>query len=221
MENDMPNVNIRISVQSLPSPQGPIATVLMITCSNKYLRAIRHILTTRSPHLFGMYTCIISKNWTEFFSESDYKKQLKDHNNFVNTTNAIEICYVIPEALRATYHPNGGTDSVIKYCKDNFICTFEETMESKDKGRFMALVDKHRHQEKMALLYDVLVTNYNSIGNGIFSQQSIDSYGTTPRIGNPYYEKALSEAVKSNIQVNDDYYKAATKGTNQAYEDNE
>ena len=120
----MPNVNIRISVQSLPSPQRPIATVLMITCSNKFLSVIRHILTTRSPHLFGMYTCIISKNWTEFFSESDYKKQLKDHNNFVNTTKAIEICYVIPEALRAIYHLNGETDSVIKYCKDNFICTF-------------------------------------------------------------------------------------------------
>ena len=64
MEDDMPNVNIRITVQHLTSTQRPIATVLMITCANKYLRAIRHILTTRSPHLFGMYTCIISKNWT-------------------------------------------------------------------------------------------------------------------------------------------------------------
>ena len=99
MEDDIPNVNIRISVQRLPSLQRPIATVLMITCANKYLRAIRHVLTKLSPHLFGMYTCIISKNWSEFFSESDYKKQLKDHNNFVNTTNAIEICYVIPAAL--------------------------------------------------------------------------------------------------------------------------
>ena len=94
-------------------------------------------------------------------------------------------------------------------------------MDSKDKGRFMALVDKHQHHKKMALLYDVLVTNYNSIGNGSFRQQSIDAYGTTPRIGDPYYEKALSEAVKSNIQATDDYYKAATKGTNQAEEDNE
>ena len=40
MEDDMPNVNIRISVQRLPSLQRPIATVLMITCANKYLRAI-------------------------------------------------------------------------------------------------------------------------------------------------------------------------------------
>ena len=139
----MLNVNIRILVQSLPNLQRPIATVLMITCANKYLRAIRHVLTTQSPHLFGMYTCIISKNWLEFFSESDYRKQLKDHNNFVNTTNAIKICYVIPAALQATYHSAGGTDSVIKYCKDNFICTFKETMESKCKGSFMALVDKH------------------------------------------------------------------------------
>ena len=28
----------------------------------------------------------------------------------------------------------------------------------------MALVNKHQHHEKMALLYDVLVTNYNRIG---------------------------------------------------------
>ena len=151
-----------------------------------------------------MYTCIISKNWSEFFSESDYRKQLKDHNNFVNTTNAIKIFYVIPAALQATYHPAGGTDSVTKYCKDNFIWTFEETMESKEKGSFMALVDKHRHHEKMALLYNVLVTNYKSIGNGTFRQQSIDTYGATPRIGDPYYEKALLEAVKSNIQATDD-----------------
>ena len=66
MEDDMPNVNIRISVQRLPSLQRPIATVLMITCANKYLRAIRHVLTKRSPHLFGMYTCIISKKWSDF-----------------------------------------------------------------------------------------------------------------------------------------------------------
>ena len=94
-------------------------------------------------------------------------------------------------------------------------------MESKYMGRFIALVDKHRHHEKMALLYDDLVTNYNSIGNGSFRQQSIDKYGTTPRIGDSYYQKELSEAVKSNIQATDDYYKAATKGTNQSEEDNE
>ena len=85
----------------------------------------------------------------------------------------------------------------------------------------MDLVDKHQHHENMALIYDVLVTNQNSIGNGSFIQQSIDAYGTTPRIGDPYYDKALSEAVKSNIQTTEYYYKAATKGTNQAEEDNE
>ena len=62
MEDDMPNVNIRITVQHLPSTQRPIATVSMITCVNKYLRAILHVLTTRSPDLFGMYTCIIYKH---------------------------------------------------------------------------------------------------------------------------------------------------------------
>ena len=66
MEDGMPNVNIRITVQHVPSTQRVIATVLMITCVNKYLRAIKHVLTTLSPHLFGMYTCIISKHWSNF-----------------------------------------------------------------------------------------------------------------------------------------------------------